>query len=222
MYVVNDDVVESTLLTEFFSSHGLNVISFRSAAEYLAQARDDRTACLILDLNPPDIGGLEVQRKLSLSGGPPVIFVAARSDVVSGVQAIKAGAIDLLIRPVDYTQLMAAVEAAFAYDQRKRRERAERSSLVHRWMSLTPREKEVFQHTVAGLLNKQAAAELGIAENTYQVHRGRVMRKMQADSLADLVRMATKLEPILQPKQESELFVCPPASDSWGYQLKAS
>jgi FixJ family two-component response regulator len=115
-----------------------------------------------------------------------------------GVRAIKNGAIDFLVKPVDYGYLRAAVDLAFAQDRQNRNERLERISLITRWRTLTPREKEVFHHTVAGLLNKQAAAELGVAENTYQVHRGRVMRKMKAGSLADLVRMATKLEPILR------------------------
>jgi FixJ family two-component response regulator len=117
---------------------------------------------------------------------------------------MKNGAIDFLTDPIDYQQLMAAVELAFIEDLKNRNERIERSALLARWQSLTPRETEVFQHTVAGLLNKQAASELGVAENTYQVHRGRVMRKMQANSLADLVRMSTKLEPILRKRHEEE------------------
>jgi FixJ family two-component response regulator len=117
---------------------------------------------------------------------------------------MKNGAIDFLIEPVDYDQLMAAVDFAFVEDLNKRKELLERTSLLVRWQTLTPRETEVFHHTVAGLLNKQAASELGVAENTYQVHRGRVMRKMKANSLADLVRMSTKLEPILQKAREGD------------------
>jgi DNA-binding CsgD family transcriptional regulator len=109
---------------------------------------------------------------------------------------MKNGAIDFMIEPFDYNRLLVAVEVAFAQDRRKRLERVERSSLLRRWNSLTPREREVFQFTVAGFLNKQSAAELGITENTFQVHRGRVMRKMRADSLADLVRMSTRLESV--------------------------
>jgi FixJ family two-component response regulator len=202
VYVVNNDPLETTCLVEFCSTQGLTVICFRSATEYMAKIRDDRTACLILDVNPPDISGLEVQTAVTASGGPPVIFVAAHDDIASGVQAIKRGAVDLLLRPLDYRQLMAAVELAFAQDRKNRNVRGERLSLLTRWQSLTPREREVFQHTVSGLLNKQAAAELGIAENTYQVHRGRVMRKMKAESLAELVRMSTKLEPMIYPEQE--------------------
>ena len=109
---------------------------------------------------------------------------------------MKNGAVDFMIEPLDYGQLMAAVEFAFAMDRRNRDERFERIALLACWKSLTPREAEVFRYTTAGYLNKQGAGELGIAENTYQVHRRRVMRKMKANSLADLVRMSTKLEPI--------------------------
>jgi DNA-binding CsgD family transcriptional regulator len=117
---------------------------------------------------------------------------------------MKNGAIDFMIEPLDYNRLLAAVEAAFAQDRKNRHERVERSSLLRRWNSLTPREQDVFQYTVAGFLNKQAAAELGIAENTVQVHRARVMRKMAADSLADLVRMSTRLESLVNSQGKNE------------------
>ena len=141
-------------------------------------------------------------------------YMAAQRDPVSVVRAMKNGAIDFLIEPVDYDQLMAAVECAFVEDLNKRKEHLERTSLLVRWQSLTPRETEVFHHTVAGLLNKQAAWELGVAENTYQVHRGRVMRNMKANSLADLVRMSTKLEPILQKPREGDSAKRQPAGEA--------
>lgn len=194
VYVVNDDSVEVMELTRFLISSGIRVITFNSATEYIASKKDDRIACLILDLNLPDTNGLEVQRRLAENGGPPIIFVTAQADILSGVCAMKNGAIDFITTPVDYGRLITAVRIAFAQDRTHRRERVERLSLLKRWDSLTPREAEVFRCTVAGLLNKQGAAELGIAENTYQVHRGRVMKKMQADSLADLVRMSMRLE----------------------------
>ena len=125
---------------------------------------------------------------------------------------MKNGAIAFMTKPVDYNQLIAAVEIAFAQDRKRRHERVERLSLVRRWDSLTPREAEVFHYMVAGLLNKQEAAELGIAENTYQVHRGRVMRKMQASSLADLVRMSTRLESIFPMHAIKGLGAGPPRS----------
>jgi FixJ family two-component response regulator len=194
VYVVNDDPTEVMDLTRFLTSSGLRVITFTSAADYIASRNDDRIACLILDLNLPDANGLEVQTRLAENGSPPIIFVTEAADILSGVSAMKNGAIDFITTPVDYDRLMAAVRIAFAQDQKRRRERVEHLSLLSRWDSLTPREAEVFHCTVAGLLNKQGAAELGIVENTYQVHRGRVMRKMQANSLADLVRMSTRLE----------------------------
>jgi FixJ family two-component response regulator len=158
----------------------------------------------------PDIHGLEIQTSLTGSGAPPVIFVTAHGDPVSVVRAMKNGAIDFLIEPFDQTQLMAAVEFAFTLDLKNRTDHIERTALLARWHCLTPRETEVFHHTVAGLLNKQAAAELGVAENTYQVHRGRVMRKMQASSLADLVRMSTILEPILRKPSQQEAAALQP------------
>lgn len=203
VHIVSDDAVGTKRLTKCLVSKGLEVSTFRTAAEYIKAGRDDRPTCLILDLILPDTPGLEIQRSLAGSGAPPVIFVAAHGDPVSVVRAMKNGAVDFLTEPVDHTELMAAVDCAFAKDLKNRTDRIERIALLTRWDSLTPRETEVFHHTVAGLLNKQAAAELGVAENTYQVHRGRVMRKMRANSLADLVRMSTILEPILRkPTQE--------------------
>ena len=204
VHIVSNDSVGTKRLILFFLSKRLSVACFRTAAEYIAAQRDERPACLILDLILPDLDGLEIQRQLVGSGAPPVVFVTAQRDPVSVVRAMKNGAIDFLIEPVDYDQLMAAVDFAFVEDLNKRKELLERTSLLVRWQTLTPRETEVFHHTVAGLLNKQAASELGVAENTYQVHRGRVMRKMKANSLADLVRMSTKLEPILQKAREGD------------------
>ena len=197
VHLVRSDSAETNTLTELFVSKGIGVVTFRTATEYVAARRDERPTCLILDLILPDANGLEVQSRLVGTGAPPIIFVTANGDPISVVRAMKNGAIDLMLEPVDCRQLMTAVEVAFAEDLKNRNQHIERASLLTRWRTLTPRETEVFQHTVAGLLNKQAAAELGVAENTYQVHRGRVMRKMKANSLADLVRMSTKLEPIL-------------------------
>ena len=205
VHLVRNDLGGTTRLTDFFLSKGIHVAAFSSAAEYVAARRDDRPACLILDLILPDIDGLEMQDRLVGSGAPPVIFVTAQRDPVSVVRAMKNGAIDFLIEPVDFDELIAAVQRALLEDLKTRNECIERTCLLTRWRSLTPREMEVFHHTVSGLLNKQAAAELRIAENTYQVHRGRVMRKMKAQSLADLVRMSTTLESILRKPREEDL-----------------
>ena len=197
VHVVCNDGARARSLKEFFSSHSIGVYVFATAGDYIANSRSDRIACVVLDLNLPDISGLQVQRTLVDREGPPVVFVAALGDLDSGVHAMKNGAIDFIIEPIDHGRLLAAVENAFTRDRNDRREREQRTSLLKRWRSLTPREQDVFQYTVAGFLNKQAAAELGITENTFQVHRGRVMRKMEADSLAELVRMATRLEPFI-------------------------
>src|SRR5215813_8119594 len=204
VHIVSNDSLGTKKLNQFFVSRGLDVVAFRTAAEYIVAKRDNRPACLILDLILPDLDGLEIQRRLTGSGAPPIVFVTARGDAVSVARAMKNGAIDFLIEPIDYSQLIADVELAFREDLKRRKELVETRSLLVRWQTLTPRETEVFHHTVAGLLNKQAADELGVAENTYQVHRGRVMRKMKANSLADLVRMSTKLEPILRKPHEGD------------------
>jgi FixJ family two-component response regulator len=206
VYVASNDPERAKRLRHFLLSQRIGAVSFGltagfMAADYVATARDERAACLIIDLDFPDLTGLETQRVLAGSGAPPIIFVTERGDATSGVRAMKDGAVDFMIEPLDYCQLTAAIELAFAIDRRNRNERFERMALLACWRSLTPREAEVFRYTTAGFLNKQGAAELGIAENTYQIHRGRVMRKMKANSLADLVRMSTKLEPIFPEKR---------------------
>jgi FixJ family two-component response regulator len=202
VHVVCNDSRQTRNLSDFFSSHLIRVSAFRTASEYITNTKSDQISCVVLDMDLPDLSGLEVQSTLADREGPPVVFVTAHSDLDSGVCAMKNGAIDFLIEPFDYNRLLTAVKAAFAQDRRKRCERVERSSLLRCWASLTPRERDVFQYTVAGFLNKQAAWELGITENTFQVHRGRVMRKMKADSLADLVRMSTRLESLGCFRQE--------------------
>jgi len=205
VHLVGNDPGGTSRLTDFFLSKGIHVATFRSAAEYVAVRRDGRPACLILDLVLPDIDGLEMQDRLVGSGAPPVIFVTAQGDTASVVRAMKNGAIDFLVEPIDFDELTAAVQRALLEDLKSRTDYIERTCLLTRWQSLTPREMEVFHLTVSGLLNKQAAAELGIAENTFQVHRGRVMRKMKAQSLADLVRMAATLDSTLRKPCQEEV-----------------
>jgi FixJ family two-component response regulator len=209
VYVASNDLVERERLARFCSSQGVNISTFCSTHELLETGRDDRTACLILDWDLHGMNALRLQNELQRTGAPPVIFLTACSDLSIGVRAIKNGAIDILLKPVDYLHLRTAIDVAFDQDRRNRNEWMEREALLTRWKTLTPREEEVFHHTVAGLLNKQGAAELGVRENTYQVHRGRVMRKMQATSLADLVRMSTKLEPILEALSQDKHGVQP-------------
>ena len=197
VYVASNEATECERLRSFCVSEGFGIHTLSSAYEFTKIARDDRTACLILDLNQPDESTPKLQRDLRQNGGPPVIFLTSNSDLVTVVSAIQNGAVDFLLKPVNHGHLRAAVELAFDRDRKQRGERVALNSLLTRWKSLTPRETEVLHLTVAGLLNKQGAAELGVTENTYQVHRGRVMKKMKANSLADLVRMSTKIEPII-------------------------
>jgi FixJ family two-component response regulator len=151
-------------------------------------------ACLILDLKMPGLGGLEVQKLISAKTSIPVIFLTGRGDIPSTVRAMKGGAVDFLTKPVDEAALLASVERALLKDGANRRKATEHARLVSRYESLTPREREVLPLLVNGLLNKQAAFELGITEYTVQIHRGHIMRKMEADSFATLVKLAGKLK----------------------------
>jgi FixJ family two-component response regulator len=192
VFVVDDDSRIREALEDLLASADLSVRTFGSGAEYLASAKPDVPACLILDVELPDINGLALQQQLA-EGGPPIVFITGHGDIPSSVRAIKAGAVDFLTKPFSDTDLLKAIRAALERDRGARVERAEIGRLKQRFSSLTPREREVLPLVASGLLNKQAAAELGISEFTLQIHRGSIMRKMEAGSLADLVRMASKL-----------------------------
>jgi FixJ family two-component response regulator len=192
-YLVDDDKAVRHALAGFLHASGVAVVSFGSAADYLQHPRTDASACLILDLQLPDISGLDLQRRLIDEMGPPIIFISGRGDVRSTVQAMKAGALEFLTKPINPEALIATVAAGFERDRLNRRKRAEIAGLQRRFSLLSPREREVLPLVVGGLLNKQSAAALGIAEVTLQIHRSRIMQKMLADSFADLVRMAEKL-----------------------------
>jgi FixJ family two-component response regulator len=164
------------------------VRTFPSAQEFLRQHDAGAAGCVVLDLSMPDLDGLELQQTLAREGDHcPVIFISGRSDVVSSVRAMKAGAVDFLTKPFDQKQFLAAVRAALEKDRSARAQRAERTSIGMRVAALTPREREVMAHVVAGHLNKHIAAALGIAEKTVKVHRARVMKKMGIGSVAELV-----------------------------------
>jgi FixJ family two-component response regulator len=193
VYVLDDDYRVREALTSLLSSVGLRVEVFASAAEYLKFQKPDSPACLILDLELPGMSGLELQREIAGGAAPAIVFVTGHGDVPSSVRAMKAGAIEFLLKPFDDQELLRAIDAAIAQDREARLKRAEMAELRRRYALLTPREREVLPFVVAGLLNKQTAAELGISEITIQVHRGQIMRKMVASSLADLVKMAGKL-----------------------------
>jgi FixJ family two-component response regulator len=193
VYVLDDDYRLREALTSLLSSVGFRVEVFASAAEYLKFQKLDSPACLILDLQLPGMNGLELQREIAGGDAPAIVFVTGHGDVPSSVRAMKAGAIEFLLKPFDDQELLRAIDAAIAQDREARLKRAEMAELQRRYALLTPREREVLPFVVAGLLNKQTAAELGNSEITIQVHRGQIMRKMAASSLADLVKMAGKL-----------------------------
>jgi FixJ family two-component response regulator len=194
IFVVDDDARVREGVGELLESLGWRAEMFAAAADYVAFAKPDLPACLILDVELPDINGLEFQKQLSGEAHPPIVFITGHGDIPSSVRAIQGGAIDFLTKPVGEEELVAAVRAAIGRDRVQRVERAERAELSRRLAALTPREREVLSLVVSGFLNKQSAAELGISEITLQIHRGKIMRKMQAQSLADLVRIADKLQ----------------------------
>lgn len=202
VYVVDDDVRMCEALRELFTSLGVTSVTFGSVAEYIAYQKPDLPACLILDVELPDISGLDFQRQLGDAYHPPIVFITGHGDIPSSVRAIKAGAVDFLAKPFSQPDLMAAVDAAITRDRHARQERAERARLQQRYSSLTPRESQVLPLIVSGLLNKQAAGELGISEVTLQIHRSRIMQKMAADSFADLVRMAGQLNIALERRKQ--------------------
>jgi FixJ family two-component response regulator len=192
-YLVHADQPVRQEVSEFLYALEMKVIVFESGAEFLDSSGADGAGCVLLGLKLPDISGLELQRHLLQKGNPAIIFIADHSDVVSTVRAMKAGAIDFLTMPIDPEALLKAVETALEQALRARRQKSELETLEKRLSTLTPREREVMPLIVGGLLNKQAASVLGISEVTLQVHRSQVMRKMKAQSFADLVRMSTKL-----------------------------
>ena len=193
IYLVDADSRVRKEISSCFAALDMKVIGFSSAAEYLSFAGRDSAACVILDTHLPDLSGLELQRRLAEKSNPPVIFISDQCDIAATVHAMKAGAMEFLTKPLDRKALIAAVRAALAQDRKQRQRRAELAKLQECFSQLTQREREVLSLIVGGLLNKQAASVLGISAVTLQIHRGQAMRKMQAESFAELVRMAMKL-----------------------------
>jgi FixJ family two-component response regulator len=194
VFIVDDDRRIRESLTELLSSFDMHAVALGSAAEYLAYPKPDVPACLILDMELPDINGLELQSRMAEGHHPHIVFITGHGDIPSTVRAIKAGAVDFLAKPFKESDLMRAIAAALEQNRDARRRRSELAGLRQRFSSLTTRERDVLPLVVSGLLNKQAAAELGISEVTLQIHRGHIMKKMGAGSIAELVRMAGLLE----------------------------
>lgn len=193
VFVVDDDVRIRESLHSLLSSVGFQVVTFGSAAEFLDAEKPDCPGCLVLDLKLPGTTGLELQQQLADSNTPPIVFISGHGDIPSSVRAIKAGAIEFLPKPFSEEELLRAISTAISLDREQRAKRTEIAELQKHYALLTPREREVLPFVVAGLLSKQIAAELGTSEITIRVHRGQIMRKMQAHSLAELVRMADRL-----------------------------
>jgi FixJ family two-component response regulator len=194
VYVVDDDASSRQSLEFLIKASGYTVRAFSSSKDFLASARPEIPACLVLDVRMPGLTGLELQGELAKRGiRLPIIFITGHGDIPMSVQAMKAGAMEFLTKPFREDKMLRAITLAIDRDRVAHRERLEMTELRRRHARLTPREREVMASVVTGLLNKQVAAELAASEKTIKAHRAKVMQKMEASSLADLVRMSEKL-----------------------------
>ena len=194
VFVVDDDASVREALQRLVRSAGLKVEAFASAEEFLSRARTEEPSCLVLDVRLPELSGLDLQRRMvDAKNEIPIVFITGHGDIPTTVRAMKAGAVEFLTKPLVEGDVLESIRDAIARDRTARHHHAETSALRARCASLTPREQEVMAWVVSGRLNKQIAGELGISEETVKVHRGQVMRKMGADSVAELVRMSERL-----------------------------
>jgi FixJ family two-component response regulator len=191
--VLDDDPGIRAALAQLLTASGMRVLLFASAAELLSAVFPDAPCCLLLDLQLPDITGLEIQEKLAARDGPPIIFISGHGDIPTSVRAMKGGAVEFLPKPFSGEELFDAIHVALAQDRRRKQTRAELANLQKSYARLTAREREALPLIASGLTNKQSAEKLGIAEITLQIHRRQILMKMGAQSIPDLVRMATKL-----------------------------